>query len=341
MKKKRSKRNKYNNRSKRITKKRKGILKKRKISNKKKRGGMDSVTVAIDPFVTGILEETKLTQYKENLKGVSRDDLFDIKTNTELKYFLVGKLLKPAHFIKFKNELKNHGWPDLGDTFTDFEKECIFLYCTWDSGPFNFKLRGINSDITTDEYWKVMTSLKYMGSDINDISESVKEGLKYKKWFEMVTNRQDVIQGVGGNWWMIGRDTGESGYLGRVLIKYNTTIDGIIEGISSAIKKSVVTKDVIIYRGFDIESIASFSRLDPAFKSFTTDIDVILEPESGYLNSNGCCVLRTILKKGTPAYYGESEKQYVLDKDTMFSEPRLVEHDGFYSMYDVDILESQ
>tara|TARA_B110001450_G_C17573771_1_gene461906 strand:- start:115 stop:990 length:876 start_codon:yes stop_codon:yes gene_type:complete len=291
MKKKRSKRNKYNNRSKRITKKRKGILKKRKISNKKKRGGMDSVTVAIDPFVTEILEATKLTQYKENLKGVSWDDLFDIETFSELNAFLKGKQLKSGHVIKFKKELKNYGWSDLGtqQPLTEFEKECMHVYCKWDSDPFNFKLRGI----------------KY--ADVADYSMNI---------------------------------------IYTVLTKHGKTIDDMIEGISSAIKKSVVTKTVIIYRGFDIESIASFSRLDPAFKSFTTDIYVILDTDFGskyskYINDNGCCVLRTILKRGMYAYYDEDELQYVLDKDTMFSEPRLVKHDGFYSMYDVDILESQ
>ena len=101
--------------------------------------------------------------------------------------------------------------------------------------------------------------------------------------------------------------------------------------------------DVIIYRGLNLESIDSFNPSDPAFKSFTTNINVILNSDDEYLNPNGCCVLRTILSRGMHAYCDDNpivgEKQYILDKGVQFSEPILFQgHGGDFKLYDVNII---
>ena len=76
------------------------------------------------------------------------------------------------------------------------------------------------------------------------------------------------------------------------------------------------------------------------FSSFTSDINVILENTEDYLNPNGCCILRTVLKKGINAYYHPHEEQYILDKDIKFSMPKSVTKPfaGNYLIYDIDIL---
>ena len=122
----------------------------------------------------------------------------------------------------------------------------------------------------------------------------------------------------------------------------------MINSISSAINKSPVTKPVFIYRGLNLKNISEFRREDTSFKSFTTDIELVLYglgPEKRYINDNGCCVLCARLERGAHAYYDDLESQYVLDKDTKFSEPiqmedaKIMEHtNAEVLMYSVQIM---
>jgi len=224
------------------------------------------------------------------------------------------------------------------EPLTDFESECMRYYLGITSDPFNFKLRGIDEDITRDDWWKAPIPLKYFGRDINTMSESqlvelgIRRQASYQSWFEMMKTKP-FVKKIDNKWCSVRG-------LGMELIRMNTTIDGMIEGISRAIKKRTVKHDLVVYRGLNIKSIKSFNKSDPAFKSFTTDINVILNSEGEYLNRNGCCVLRTKLNKGVHAFYDSSEKQYVLDKDVRFSEPKHVQHSyrGNFTMYHVDII---
>ena len=219
---------------------------------------------------------------------------------------------------------------------TDFEEDCVFLYASWDSDPFNLKIIG--KEVKSDEDWKTgeVMEAKYQSKSINDILSGVKVTSKkhFEKWFAE-RKGNGTIWMTNGKWYKRNITV-----LGEILLKHNTTTDKIIEGISSAIKKNIVTQDVVVFRGLNMNSIQDFSQSSLGFSSFTSDINVILENTEDYLNPNGCCILRTVLKKGIHAYYHPHEEQYILDKDIKFSMPKSVTKpvSGNYLIYDIDIL---
>ena len=72
---------------------------------------------------------------------------------------------------------------EIDTPLTDFEEDCIFLYASWNSDPFNFKIIG--KDVKSDEDWKngEVIEARYGGKSINDILSGVKV-LKSKELFE-------------------------------------------------------------------------------------------------------------------------------------------------------------
>ena len=169
----------------------------------------------------------------------------------------------------------------------------MFQYCGVNSDPFNHKLMKYSSDTSADDFHTKLVPLTYRFKRLRDLPKDERNSPRIQKWLKRMKSKinwlhikkGDTGKFVNGNC-HFDEAAGDEYYspktwLGSHLRKYNTNIEGVIDGISSAIKKSVLRRDVTVYRGINPDNINRGVNPDnigqpkdihAGFKSTTTDI---------------------------------------------------------------------